>query len=283
VLQARKGQPLEKPLAGMASTELEEELTTLRQEKTKLRLENKNIIAIPFTHFQTVFPKLTELSGTTSRRIRMKRTIASRLRKILGVRCLEDYTVAQRRAMWPEVQPLQEKHLCNCRVLVNREEMLSYMPRNGTCAEIGILHCDLSQTILQRTQPKKLHLVDIDEAAVRIAREKFPAEISSGEVEVHLGDSGDVISSMQANYFDWIYIDGDHSYSGAKRDLEAARATLKPSGFIAVNDYIFFSPSGLNKYGVIEAVNEFCIAYDFELLFLAFQGRMYNDVVLRKI
>jgi transposase len=41
VLRARKGQPLAKPLAGMVLTELEAEMTRLRQENAKLRLEKE--------------------------------------------------------------------------------------------------------------------------------------------------------------------------------------------------------------------------------------------------
>ena len=41
VVRARKGEPLAKALAGVASTELEAEVTRLRQENAKLRLEKE--------------------------------------------------------------------------------------------------------------------------------------------------------------------------------------------------------------------------------------------------
>jgi len=205
------------------------------------------------------------------------------VRKAIGCSCLEDYSVKERRQIWSMVNPLEKKHIHNCQLLEDRLKMLEYMPKNAVCAEIGILRCEFSQSILEITQPSKLHLIDIDPTAVNIAREKFKDNIASGQVEVHLGDSAATIMALSENYFDWSYVDGDHSYSGAKRDLEATRLKLKTDGLIAVNDYVFFSVSDFKKYGVLEAVNDFCINHHFEMLFLAFQGRAYNDVVLRQI
>jgi len=205
------------------------------------------------------------------------------LRKLSGLGCLEDLTVEQRRAMWPPAKPLQDEHLRNCRLIANRDVMLELMPKHATCAEIGIWRCEYSAKILNITQPEKLHLVDIDPTSIEWAREKFSQEIARGEVMVHLGDSPGVIKSMPGDYFDWIYVDGDHSYEGVKRDLEAARMKLKPDGLLAMNDYIYFESSGFSKYGVVEAVNEFCINHDFELLYFALHGRMYSDVVLRSM
>lgn len=55
---------------------------------------------------------------------------------------------------------------------------------------------------------------------------------------------------------DWIYIDGDHSYTGVKNDLNNAIEIVKPGGFIIGDDYKWHSLTA-DKGGVKKAVNEF--------------------------
>jgi len=188
-----------------------------------------------------------------------------------------------RLAMWPAAKPLSERHLEHCRVVESRYKLLEFLPKHAVCAEVGILYGDFSDWILRVTKPKKLHLIDIAQTVIDVAKERFRSEITAQCVQLHLGDSADVLTSMPDKYFDWLYIDGGHSYAQVKADLEAARPKLVPQGLIVLNDYTFFSPNEFIKYGVVEAIHDFCLEHDFEWVFFALEGRLYNDVALREI
>lgn len=187
------------------------------------------------------------------------------------------------RKRWPKAPKLSEKHIRNCKLITDRMNMLNEIPKGGVVAELGIWKCDFSLEIFRVLSPSKFHLIDIDPESIRIAEEMFSEQITSEKVVVHHNDSAETLQSMKEDYFDWIYIDADHTYPGVKKDLEASHQRLKPDGLISLNDYIYFGSSDLTKYGVIEAVNEFCINYNYEVIYLALHGRMYNDVTLRRL
>ena len=192
-------------------------------------------------------------------------------------------SISYRREIWPFTEKLQTRHIKNCKLVEDRIKMLSEIPKGGVCAELGCLKGDYSRYILDIVKPQKLHLIDISSKSIKMVRKRFEDEIEQNLVDVHNGDSSTFLATMPDATFDWIYIDGDHSYEGVKRDLEAAHKKIKPNGMISLNDYIFFGSSDLTKYGIIEATNEFCIKYDYELIHFALHGRMYNDVTIRRI
>lgn len=60
---------------------------------------------------------------------------------------------------------------------------------------------------------------------------------------------------FEDEYFDFVYLDADHSYEGLLRDLRAWWPKVKNGGILGGHDYIVRETPV--KYGVIEAVTEF--------------------------
>jgi predicted O-methyltransferase YrrM len=181
----------------------------------------------------------------------------------------------------PADPQLQAQHLENCRVLPDRQALLARMKPGGVVAEVGVETGRFSRMILETCQPTALHLIDIDLARFDIGR-RFTAEIEAGTVHLHQGDSSPIVRRFPDEHFDFIYIDGDHTYYGARRDIEAARAKTRSDGFLIFNDYTYWSPAESRRYGVVRAVNELCIEDDWEVAYFALGPFMYCDVALRR-
>ena len=94
------------------------------------------------------------------------------------------------------------------------------------------------------------------------------------DVKIIKSDSSKYLSSVENNYYDIIYIDGDHSYQGVKKDLEASFEKVKDGGFIMGHDYEMNAEKGKNLYnfGVKKAVDEFCVKYGQSILAKAMDG-----------
>jgi len=169
------------------------------------------------------------------------------------------------RVLWPLAR-LIPSYLTKGRAFLLKE-----MPKNSICAEIGTYDGDFAKKILYFTNPKKIHLIDpwvdswhagaphqdkMDNRYQNVLK-RFDREINLGQVVINRGYSHEIYNSFEDNYFDWIYIDGNHQYEFVKKDLELYYPKIKIGGFITGDDYY-----GKGKWwqdGVKRAVDEFIV------------------------
>ena len=170
--------------------------------------------------------------------------------------------------------PLNNEHLHNAELLVCRKTLLERLPSDGICAELGVANGDFSNDILSTNHPQKLHLVDIwgshryNESLHENVRQKFETEIAKGQVEIHRKLSSEAVQDFEDNYFDWIYIDTSHFYEGTKYELELYSKKVKDGGVIAGHDYMMGNWAKQYRYGVMEAVHEFCVKAGWKIKYL---------------
>lgn len=177
----------------------------------------------------------------------------------------------------PDLPPAK---VAGCEVLANRYELLDRLPQGGVMAEIGVDRGDFSLEILNRCKPERLHLFDID--ITRLVNPHVRAELASetSRLKTHIGDSSTNMSKLPDQYFDMIYVDGDHEYEGVVKDIKALLPKIKPTGAIIFNDYNVWSATSMFHCGVARAVNEFCLENPWKFRYLSLQSMMYNDVMM---
>jgi Methyltransferase domain len=180
---------------------------------------------------------------------------------------------------------LQNCHVKNCRLVESRVKMLEYLPKNSVVAEVGTQYGRFAEKILAIAQPQKLHLIDGNFDLFKAEINQKPllqAGIENGTVELHEGDSSTTLASFSEEYFDWMYIDADHAYEGVCKDIDRGHSKVKPDGLMVFNDYTNWSVCEIMPYGVAKAVNEFCIAKNWEIVFLALQSFGYHDIAIKR-
>ncbi len=172
------------------------------------------------------------------------------------------------------VHDLGDIHVRNAKLVSNRTELLKALPPHGVVAELGVNRGDFSREIIAVNSPSRLHLVDIwgDSKEDREKRETVEAIIKrmpEGSIgRIHLGFSTDVGRNFDDGYFDWIYIDTDHTYKTTIAELETYKTKVVEGGIIAGHDYARTNWLGVVRFGVIEAVHEFCVKNDWEIIYL---------------
>ena len=178
---------------------------------------------------------------------------------------------------WSEDAPEIPQHLLNdARLLSNRDYMLTLLPKDAVVCEIGVLYGDYTRQILNVCKPKELHLIDVD------FEETYPDVKNAKNVTLHQGLSVEKIKAFPDNYFDWIYIDADHSYEGVKADIVMAQSKVKVGGFLIFNDFARIVHRGLGTFGVHQAVCEFSSQKEWPFVYLCLNGQALYDVALRR-
>jgi hypothetical protein len=179
-------------------------------------------------------------------------------------------------------------------LLINatRIEMLSCLAPRGVAAEIVTAEAYYAGYLLSELKPRKLHLIDPwrfqdlsdyrndannttdaeGDRRYEAVRRKFAAAISAGTVEIHRALSTDIAGSFPDEHFDFIHVDGNHTYAACLADLYAFDRKVKRNGFITGHDYQTIPIARKDNHnGVVQAVNNFVIEKGYTFLALTFE------------
>lgn len=144
--------------------------------------------------------------------------------------------------------------------------------------------------ILKQSSPKKLHLIDAwgdpsryHDGLKDLVRDKFKKEIGDKTVELNVGYSTTILKEFPDHYFDWVYLDTDHTYKVTANELAILKDKVKLGGIIAGHDYIIGNWTGDCRYGVIEAVHELCVKDTWELLYTTANFNESPSFAVRRI
>jgi hypothetical protein len=158
----------------------------------------------------------------------------------------------------------------------DRDEMISFLRKNYFNDNINILEVgthsgNYAERIYQIFPKSSIYLLDtwdsnntdfyystrpgLVEKAYAMTLEKFK---DKPNVNIIKADSVVAYKEFQDNFFDWIYIDGDHSYDGVKNDLQNWFKKLKINGIMSGHDWdVNSSNPEFEKFGVQKALTEF--------------------------
>lgn len=184
---------------------------------------------------------------------------------------------------------LQWENIQHARLLLDREDLLSLLPKGGVVAEAGVDEGIFSERILAICEPSKLHLIDVWDSEryhsgkAKAVENKFREQIRAGQIVVNRGYSTEVLRGFSDEYFDWIYIDTAHTYETTVRELAVASQKVKASGIISGHDYVTGNWNKGLRYGVIEAVHEFCVREHWEILYLTTETHQHRSFAIRAI
>ncbi len=192
----------------------------------------------------------------------------------------------QRNAM-PSTR-LEDKHLAGAQILPDRQALLDRMEKNAVVAEAGVAKGNFSKIIVELTSPRELTLIDAWHTSAyandeRLVREHFEQSGLADVVKIKKGMSTDMLASFPDNYFDWVYIDTNHAYETTRDELLIATRIVKPGGRILGHDYCLGNIVKPAVFGVIPAVNSFCVEQNWAFEYLTLETHGHFSFCLKEL
>lgn len=154
-----------------------------------------------------------------------------------------------------------------------RDRVLERVPQGAVCLEIGVWKGDFSHQIIETVKPKKFYLVDPWEFLPNYHNRWYGGKKAKSQkdmdrvysqvklrfrgqkaVTIYRNKSEEVVKKFRKEMFDFVYIDGDHSYEFVKKDLITYFPLIKKGGILAGDDYFWGIKEGLP---IKRAVGEF--------------------------
>lgn len=166
----------------------------------------------------------------------------------------------------------------DCRVVAHRDKLLELLPKGGRVAEIGVEYGRFSKKIISINTPREYVGFDIDFSKID------PAVATNTQCSITLkqGESAKLLEEFPDDHFDWIYIDGDHSYDGVKADILVAKRKVKSGGYLVFNDFAHIVWASYSTFGVHRAVTEFLVQDKWPVRYWAYEQNALYDVVVQK-
>ena len=164
-------------------------------------------------------------------------------------------------------------------ILNTRDELMSLIEPYSKVLEIGVFKGEFAEVLLT-TEPKELYLVDIWQGEWGSGDKNGNNYISISDMEVEYlkiynkyitvpnihvirSKSNTFFQSIEDNYFDVVYIDGDHEQQAVYNDMINAFRVVKNGGWMMGHDY---------HSQIKTSVDIFCNNYEQKISYIANDG-----------
>jgi hypothetical protein len=152
-----------------------------------------------------------------------------------------------------------------CEVGVWRGEFLSTLSLSNPDHLVGVDVWDKYDIEAYKRTPCYYKFFPHDKNKVWREKVQAWAEEKDFKTDIIVDFSVEAAKQFEDGYFDFVYIDSDHSYEGVTEDLEAWYPKVRKGGMIAGHDYVNFVANRTKKHiRCKDGIDDFVKKYDKE-------------------